>query len=96
MTGPKFPGRPDHADFWLMAEVVQDLDTASDDGTSFARLVGPLVDPQSIAYMAQQRGLRAYTMLKGGGETRMAATWLDGFIAGMLYQKRKTERATGE
>lgn len=87
-----FPNRPEHADFWLMAEVVQDLDSAADDGTNFERLVAPIVDPASLAYMASQRGLRAYTMLSGGGQVRLSAAWLDGFIAGAMYQKRKADQ----
>lgn len=88
-----FPNRPDTDDFWLMAEIVQDLDSAADDGTKLDRLVSPIVDTASLAYMASQRGLRAYTMLSGGGQVRLSAAWLEGFVAGAMYLKRKTERA---
>lgn len=88
-----FPNRPDHDDFRLMAEVVRGLDSAADDGTSFDQLITPLIDPESLAYMASQRGLRAYTMLSVGGQVHLSAAWLDGFVAGALYQKTKTKRS---
>lgn len=94
MTDPQFPNRPSHEDFWLMAEVVQDLDSAADDSAGFNRLVSPLVDPESLTYMASQRGLRAsYATPNGGDQVMLAAAWLDGFVAGALFTKIKTERA---
>lgn len=92
MTNPQFPNRPQHEDFWLMAVVMQDLDSATDDGANFNRLVAPLVDPESLTYMASQRGLRASYASPGGNQVMLAATWLDGFVAGALFQKTKTER----
>lgn len=79
--------RPDHADFWLMAEVVQDLDYASED-VGLERTLA--VDAESVTYMALQRGVRVPE-----GRPRLetfAVAWIDGFAAGMNFQKRKAER----
>ncbi len=85
---PDFPNRPDHPDFWLMAEIVQDLDAAADDGLSMQRIIGP-VDAKSLAYMAGQRGLRAKGLIAFDPRAALGAAWLDGFMAGVNFQKRK-------
>jgi hypothetical protein len=82
-----FPNRPDHPDFWLMAECVQDLDAAADDGVSYERIIGP-VDIRSLTYMATQRALRIN--VPGGLTLAYAgAGWIDGFMAGVNFQKRR-------
>lgn len=86
MTDPNFPDRPDHPDFWLMAEVVQDLDNAADDGLSADRIVADL-DMTSVAYMAEQRALRA----QAGGMVP-AALWFDAFVMGVMFQRRKSSK----
>lgn len=84
-----FPNRPDHPDFWLMAEIVQDLDAAADDRIALERILGP-VDAASLAYMAEQRGLRAAMFLsRDRMNLAMAAAWVDAFKAGMEFQKRR-------
>lgn len=83
-----FPNRPTHPDYWLMAEVVQDLDAAAEDGMSADRIVGDL-DMASVAYMASQRVLRAQNLLKGSA---MAPLWFDAFVIGVMYQRRKDQR----
>ena len=57
-----FPGRPEHDDFWLMAEVLQDLNNAGDDGVPVAKIVSD-IDLDSLVYMAEQRALRVEQML---------------------------------
>lgn len=85
-----FTGRPDHPDFWLLSEIVQDLDAASDD-VDIDRLIAPTIDPESLVYVAIQRILRAMMAVKGYIDPDMlAALWVDAFTAGALYQKRKT------
>lgn len=86
MTDPQFPDRPDHADFWALAAVLQDFDSAADDGTSFARLASPVIDPESLVYMASQRAMRAAELTDG---VQLKAAWMDGFMAGALFQKRR-------
>lgn len=91
-----FPNRPDHADFWLLAEIVQDFDSAADDGTKFDRLVAPIVDIPSLTYVAEQRALRMQMadnpLIVQSAQTRMIklqAAWIDGFVAGASFHKRK-------
>jgi hypothetical protein len=90
-----FPNRPDHPDFWLMAECVQDVDAAADDGLAMERIVGK-VDMHSLAYMASQRVLRIAGRITGlaSGERKAAlgATWIDGFMAGVNFQKRRDSK----
>lgn len=84
-----FPDRPDSDDFWLMAEVVQDLDAAADDGMVLDRIVADL-DATAVAYMAQQRALRAGMDLSG------AALWIDAFVLGVMYQRQKDQKGEGK
>lgn len=87
-----FTDRPDHPDFWLMAEVVQDLDAAADDGLPFERIVSDL-DMASVSYMATQRVLRAQTLLKGSARHAMLPLWFEAFVMGVMYQRRKDQRS---
>ena len=83
-----FPNRPDHPDFWLMAECVQDVDAAADDGIAMERIIGN-VDIHSLAYMASQRALRMDASVVPVVAVSIAAGWVDGFLAGVNFQKRK-------
>lgn len=107
MTG--FPKRPDHPDFWLLAEVVQDADAVRDNKTQpFEDQTGAMVDLESLRYMAEQRALRGQTLIQQLRFLRnltrqqqdmltmwVSATWMDGFYTGVRYQVRK-ERQQSE
>lgn len=91
-----FPNRPDHPDFWLLAEIVQDFDSAADDGTQFDRLVKPIVDVESLTYVAEQRVLRMQMAINpliaqspAAQSAKIGGAWIDGFVAGALFQKRR-------
>lgn len=84
----EFPNRPTHDDFWLLCEIVQDYDSAADDGATVEQLVNPVVDLESLLYTAEQRALRASKALRDPF-LALQAMWLDAFIVGALYQKRK-------
>lgn len=86
----EFPNRPDHPDFWLIAEVIQDLDSAAEDGLSVDRIVADL-DVASVMYAASQRGLRAYHLPVDGWTTKLSTTWFEAFIMGVMYQRRKDQ-----
>jgi hypothetical protein len=89
--------RPDHDDFWLMAEVVQDLDAAADDGVAMERIIGK-IDIESLAYIASQRISRLPDIwgTPASQQVQQAAAlggaWVDGFMAGINFNKRRTER----
>jgi hypothetical protein len=89
--------RPDHDDFWLMAEVVQDLDAAADDGVAMERIIGK-IDIDSLAYVASQR-ISRLPNIWGTPESQqvqqaaaLGGAWVDGFMAGINFNKRRTER----
>jgi hypothetical protein len=87
-----FPNRPDHPDFWLMAECVQDVDAAADDGIALERIIGK-VDMESLAYVASLRALRMKFRPgdpRAGTTAAIGAVWIDGFIAGVNFQKRRS------
>lgn len=91
-----FPDRPDHDDFWLMAEIVQDLNTAGDDGVDLPRIVSD-IDAPSLAYMSIQRALRAQSVLRSLNpvpdlEIFLSGLWIEGFKAGVEFQKRRGRR----
>lgn len=80
--------RPDTDDFWLMAEIAQDLDAAAKDGVALERIMGG-VDTDSLMYVSTQRTMRA------SGAPAWAAVggaWIDGFAIGMNYARRKQRR----
>jgi hypothetical protein len=97
-----FPNRPDHPDFWLMAEALQDLDSAADDRVALERLIEPFVDMESLMYVAGQRAIMAQQKLNPlmartheSDRMRLQAVFLNAFVVGALYQKYKTERTDG-
>jgi len=72
-----------------MAECVQDVDAAADDGIAMERIIGK-VDMRSLAYMASQRALRMKAIPLGMQTAAVGAGWLDGFMAGVNFQKRRS------
>lgn len=85
-----FPGRPDHPDFWLLAEVVTNQDNKSENVSTKEEQLGQVADPDSLLYVAQQRALRALGPKASTGQlARMAAVWLDAFMAGAAFQAKK-------
>lgn len=103
-----FPGRPDHPDFWLLAQIIQDADAVADNATQpFEDQTGAVVDPESLRYMAMQRAMRGEMFIESLRWVRnltkqqrdmltlwVASTWMDGFYMGTRYQLRK--QAAGE
>lgn len=84
-----FPNRPDHPDFWLMSAVMQDLDAAADDKIAIDRIIGNTVDLPSLEYMSVYRVANGLPMMKVNPLAVMGASWIDGFMAGLNFQKRK-------
>ncbi|MEI7780347.1 MAG: hypothetical protein WCJ18_00305 [Planctomycetota bacterium] len=73
-----------------MAEVVQDLDAAADDGVALERIIGA-VDGESLAYVASQRALRIGSGKSLEAVAETGAAWIDGFMAGVNFHKRKNQ-----
>jgi len=80
--------RPDHDDFWLMSEVVLDLDAAADDRIAMERIIGG-IDLPSLAYMSTHRVVHGLGMVKANPVAALGGAWIDGFMAGVNFQKRR-------
>lgn len=84
--------RPDHPDLWLLSEILLDLDAQSDNATGeFADITDRMIPHEVAVYVALQRSLRVIKagIAPPGAEMVLSATWLDGFIAGMMFQAKK-------
>jgi hypothetical protein len=87
------PDRPTHPDFNRLVNTVLKLDGRMDEGGDFDATIGQYVDQRSIAYMAQQRALRAvmHMGVPPALQTAIAAVWLDGFTIGCDYTKDRRQ-----
>lgn len=83
LNDPRFPGRPNHPDFWRLSSAVLKLDGQSTD-KEFPEIMAPLVDVASLTYMATNRVSRF--------PVHPAAVWMDGFAAGVVFQQEGGHR----
>lgn len=90
----RFPGRPQSADYWRISEVILWLDGQADAGVQVEAVVADAVDLEAALYAGKQRALRAVgEPLRGTRPVELlAGMWLDGFMAGMLFQQRGGHR----
>jgi hypothetical protein len=84
--------RPKNPDFWLISQALIDNDAAADSGQPIGDMIGRYLDPESVIYAAMQRALRA-APLQPGTHPKLAALWVDGFVAGMHVQSLKQRNA---
>jgi hypothetical protein len=76
---PRYPNRPDHADFERLSKVL----IANDDGSDeLEEIVADVIDVPTVMYAATQRVLRA----EAAPSAKSIALWLDGFMAGARYE----------
>lgn len=102
MSGPLFPDahpdrehpdRPDHPDFRLLAETIQDLDMQADAGVDVSQLLD--VDLASLTYLADQRLLRVsgttrwYQTLSPKLHIAMIGLYYDAFTLGISFERRR-------
>lgn len=88
----RFPNRPDTPDFWRLSRVLRKLDKIVDTSISDAEREAAYeatiaengITADVLSYVAVQRALR---LTGGAGSTKLAAAWVDGFIAGAEYAK---------
>lgn len=91
LNDPRFPDRPQHPDYWRIAEVALQQDgKAEEGGQSVEQIVQGLVDPKSVTYAATQR---ARIMIQKTGlpetlEPLLAAVWMDAFTVGARFEQR--------
>lgn len=91
LNDPKFPDRPQHPDFWKLAEVILEMDGIFDESGGdeyFEKFLKTEIDPDSIIYMAMQRGMR----LKDVVPTSLAALYIEAFLVGRIYERRYGQR----
>lgn len=85
--GKSFPGRPDHPDFWAMAQILMSMDASvvlNTGGTAIPALAK--IDLDVLVYIAKQRALRM--MMQPGRSDNTAALgamYMDGFTAGVQW-----------
>lgn len=96
---PRFPDRPQHEDFYLLSEIVQEHDQQAEvTSADVFKIAG--VDQESAIYTITQR-LGLFTEKRGIRLNREAALagmgmWLDGFAAGVAFnQRRNSDTETG-
>lgn len=89
--------RPDHPDFWKLAEVVLGLDgRLEDEGDAedlLKNLVEEIISMDVVVYVAEQRVTRPFqhmglNTVPMGLFASMMATWMDGFMAGARFVQR--------
>ncbi len=90
---PRFPDRPQHEDYYLLSEVIQDNDEQADQASSDVfKIAG--IDKESAIYAMRQR-VRMLADKRGIPVTVDIAViglamWLDGFAAGVAFNQRRT------
>lgn len=103
-----FPGpdsRPDHPDFWKLAEIILALDASIDkEATDEERekawhkgVSGSFTDMESLAYMATQRAMRVLGISTSGQLralrgplTSLSAMWMEGYVVGSKFEQKRT------
>lgn len=93
LNDPRFPDRPQHPDYWRLAQTAQMLDgRAVEGGEPTSVTVGDFVDMESLQYTCEQRvGL----MLQGIGlddlpdhlRTVIITAMLGGIVHGIVFEK---------
>lgn len=79
-----------------MAEVLQDLNNAGDDGVPLPKIVSD-IDIDSLVYVAEQRAMRVQEMLASMDpplqtDVVYSSVWMEAFKAGVEFQKRRDRR----
>jgi len=89
--------RPDHPDFWRLAELVNRLDEQSESKErEFGAVVAEVVDPKSLGYVALQRAMRilgitTQSQLNRQIEqaTQLAAAYHEAFVVGCRFEAKR-------
>lgn len=90
------PDRPDHPDFRMLAEVIQDIDLQADAGVDISQLLD--VDLHSLMYIADQRLLRVsgttnwYQTMSPKLHTAMIGLYWDAVSLGIAFERRRHGR----
>lgn len=105
------PERPDHPDFWMLSAIIIDFDTTISGASTedekdamWHKIVDPLVNSESVAYMGLQRAMRILGVSTAGQMAvniphlvKTAAAYSEAVAVGvMLERRRKKESDPGE
>lgn len=87
--------RPEHPDFWALADVVLQHDGKTEDpGFEMGAYIASVADPGSVLYVARQRAMRS-GLRDPLRVAAMSGVWVDGFMVGAaLAGRRGLEQAT--
>lgn len=90
---PRFPDRPRTEDFYLLSEIVQELDAAVDltDAKDEAYLakIAEFIDPEALQYLAIRRAMLVSRLREC--TAGVAAGMINGFLLGAAFERRKAE-----
>lgn len=95
---PEHPNRPDHPDFRMLAQVIQDIDSQADLGVNITDLIG--VDFNSLMYIADQRLLRIsgtsrwYESMSPNLKAALLTLYADAFTLGASFERARTDPNT--
>jgi hypothetical protein len=94
LNDPRFPNRPQHPDFWALVSAVNYLDgEALEGGRSVRDIIRQYVDEQSLAYISQQRLMRALTADPNAPSFDFRAIalslYMDGFAVGCQFTREQ-------
>lgn len=94
-TDPNFPNRPDHPDFWRLSKAVIATDDAADQGVPIEKIMTDLgiESSKSVAYMAEQRMLRAlgHNFVSPQSKALLMGLWIDAFVAGVGFTRQQDQ-----
>ena len=90
LNDPRFPDRPNTADFWRLSEAVLRNDGDATEGGRSAEQIysDEIADLRSVLYMAKARAA-----MMGLPAISGATLWLDAFAAGVRFQQAGGHRA---
>jgi hypothetical protein len=85
---PRFPDRPQHEDWYLLSEVIQENDAKAEQASADVFGIAG-VDQASAIYAIKQRYLRMTAVDRDPAVVGMGL-WLDGFAAGVAFNQRRS------
>lgn len=90
LRDPRFPNRPQHPDYWRLAEIAMENDgDATEGGKSIADIIG--VDEYSLLYLASNRIGNFVNVLRAGKPLTpdtLLSIYLDAFTTGKKFAER--------
>ena len=101
LNDPRFPNRPQHPDFWQLAQLCMKHDAETAEGKTLPEFAGEVVDEESLFYLAKQRCtfIARATGLDPKSAAALMTVYFDGFLLGhdyALVKRAQEEISAGE